>query len=419
MNFDDFLEMPIVASLLDTDFYKHPMGQMVFHRHAGNFTGWETFNRTKNAVRIADTVSVDDLRRELNTARSLRYSRTELHYLRGTNEYSERMFKEDYLSFLADYQLGPYQLEEVDGEYKVKVQGPWSATTYWEMHVLEIMNELRARAILKKLSRLERHAVFAEGIRRLHEKIKKLKANPGVTVVEFGTRRRFLRGWQEYVVRSLKDELGPKQFLGTSNTYLAMICDLLPMGTRAHELDQGYCGIYYGSDQQIRDALLRSHRDWWDEYGWGLSISLPDTFGSDYFFNHMPVELARDWKGSRQDSGDPFKWTEKILAFYSKYGVDSRGKIAIFSDGLDVDLAIGIHDHVAGRLKDTYGIGTNLTNDMGIPPVSLVMKLMRSNGHETPKLSDNVAKALGNPEAVKKFGQIFCYTNTGFQPVRY
>lgn len=418
MNFDDFLEMPISVSLLDDDFYKFLMGQMTFHRHPLNPTEWESFNRTKTE-KIADTVKVDDLEKEFDSARKLKCNKTELHYLRGTNEYSERMFKEDYLSFLENFQLGPYHLNKVDREYKVRVTGPWSETTYWEIHNLAIQNELRARAFLKKLSRFERHAVFAEGVRRLHGKIRKLKENPGLTFIEFGTRRRFLRAWQEYVVRTLKEELSEKQFLGTSNTYLAMQYGLLPMGTCAHEEDQGYVGIFYDSDQDIRDSLIRMRKDWWDEYGWSLSISLTDTFGSDYFFNYMPAEIARDWKGNRQDSGDPFQWTDKDLAFYLKHKVDSRNKMAVYSDGLDVDLMIDIHGYVAGRLRDTYGWGTNLTNDLGIPALSLIMKLMKSNGHRTPKLSDNLAKALGRPEDVERFKRIFGYTKTEYQEVRY
>jgi nicotinate phosphoribosyltransferase len=419
MNFDDFLEMPIFISHLDVDFYKFPMGQMTFHRHPDNPTEWENFNRTKNE-KITDSVSMDEIAEEFDAAKKVRFAKSELHYLRGTNEYSERMFKEDYLSFLADFQLGPYSLEETPaGECKTKVAGPWSRTTYWEIPALEIISELRARAYLKTLSKFERHAVFAEGIRRLHEKIKKLREHPDITIMEFGTRRRFLRGWQEYVVKVLKEELSDKQFLGTSNTYLAMKYDLLPMGTCAHEEDQGYAGIFYGTDQEIRDSMVKMRRDWWDEYGWGLSISLTDTFGSDFYFNYMPLEIARDWKGNRQDSGDPIKWTDKDLFFYLKHKVDSRDKMAVYSDGLDIDLIIDIHRYVALRLRDTYGVGTNLTNDLGIPALSHVMKLMRSNGHATPKLSDNVLKALGLPETIEKFKRIFYYTNTTSQQVRY
>ena len=34
---------------------------------------------------------------------TLEFNNSELHYLRGTNEYSERMFKEDYLEFLRKF----------------------------------------------------------------------------------------------------------------------------------------------------------------------------------------------------------------------------------------------------------------------------------------------------------------------------
>ena len=133
----------------------------------------------------------------------------------------------------------------------------------------------------------------------------------------------------------------------------------------------------------------------------------------------MTPEQARKWKGFRQDSGDPLEWTDKVLAFYKHCGVNPKEKLLIFSDGLEVNSIISIADYVGTRAKKTFGWGTNLTNDFGFKPLSLIVKLMESNGYGTVKLSDNLAKALGTPEDIERFKRIFKYTGTMFKECKY
>lgn len=139
-----------------------------------------------------------------------------------------------------------------------------------------------------------------------------MKARPEITFCDFGTRRRFSRDWQDYVVRVLAKEF-PGKFLGTSNTYLAMKYGLLPMGTSAYEMYMGLSGIMHGSGEEIRASHSKVLQDWWDEYGWGLSVALTDNYGTNFFFQDMTQEQARNWKGLRQDSGDPFEFGEKAI----------------------------------------------------------------------------------------------------------
>jgi len=408
---------PIIDSLLDIDFYKFTMGQVIFHRYADVPVKFAFKNRTRG-VRLADFIDEKELRDEFDYARSLHFNKTELHYLQETNEYGERMFDEPYLQFLAELHLPPYNLEIVDGNYKLEFPGKWSEVTYWETIALSIIDELYCRGLMKNMSRFEKDAVYSTGILRLGEKIKMLKSRQDITFCDFGTRRRFSWAWQDYIVKVLNEEL-PKQFLGTSNTYLAMKHGLLPMGTSAHEMYMGVSGVMHNSDDEIRASHNRVLQDWWEDYKWGLSIALTDNYGSDFFFQDFTSEQAQEWKGIRQDSGDPFKFTDKALAFYKGHGIDPGKKLIVYSDGLDVKTIIALRDAYAGRIGQTFGWGTNLTNDLGLPNLSLIVKLMESNGYGTVKLSDNLAKALGNPEDIERFKRIFDYTGTAYKECKY
>lgn len=408
--------MPIIESLLDIDFYKFTMGQVFFHKYR-NVTGRSAFiNRTKK-VRIPEFVDKDELRAELDHVRTLRFTKSELHYLRGTNEYQERMFSEDYLEFLAGLQLPEYYLGNGE-QYSLEFPGKISEFTYWETITLSIISELYYLYFMRRLSKFEKSRIYAEGLRRLGEKIDILKKRPDITFCDFGTRRRFEREWHDAVIEILANELS-KQFLGTSNAHLAMKYSLLPMGTDAHERAMAMSGIFHGSDDEIRASHNKNLQDWWNEYDWGLSVALTDTYGTDFFFSDMTEEQARLWKGLRQDSGDPFIFVDKALDFYKNYDIDPKEKLIVFSDGLDIDMILKLADYCKGKVKYTFGWGTNLTNDLGFSALSLIVKLIESNGYGTVKLSDNLAKALGKPEDVERFKRIFGYTGTNYKEVVY
>lgn len=402
----------IVKSLLDVDFYKFTMGQVVFLKYPDVPVKYALKNRTKR-VQLAEKIDEVELRAELDHVRTLKFSNSELHYLRGTNEYQERMFVEPYLEFLKDLHLPDYNLQYRNGNLQLEFTGRWSEAIYWETIALAIINELYYRSLMKNLSRFERDLVFAAGKMRLAKKIKKLRKCPDVTFCDFGTRRRFSREWQRYVVKTLAEEL-PRQLLGTSNTEIAMDYDLLPMGTSAHEMDMVMSGVMHGSDEEIRKSHNQTLQDWWDQYGWGLSIALTDTYGSEFFFQDMTKEQAEKWKGLRQDSGDPIKFGERAIKFYKDYGIDPREKLLVFSDGLDIDMIIKIADHFRGRVKNTFGWGTNLTNDVGFDTLSLVIKIVGADGYGAVKLSDNLAKAIGEPEDIEDFKRIFGHTVTTY-----
>jgi nicotinate phosphoribosyltransferase len=408
---------PIIKSLLDMDFYKFTMGQLVFKKHA-TVPARSRFNNRTTDVPLAKMIPIEQLREQLDYVRTLRFNNSELHYLRGTNEYQERMFQEDYLQFLKGLQLPKYELKYVGNNISLEFPGSWSEQTYWETISLSIINELNYRNQLKTVTRLERDAIYSYGIRQLSEKTKRLREYPELTFSDFGTRRRFSREWQKYVVEIMALEL-PTQFIGSSNTKLAMDLGLKPIGTAAHEMDMGYSGIYHENDDDIRNSHRYFLKDWRELYGQGLSIALTDTYGTDFFFRDMSQKEAEHDKGLRQDSGDPFYFGSKALKFYENYGLDPRKKMVVFSDGLDVPMMIDLHLCFHGKFIDTYGWGTNLTNDLGLKPLSLVVKLVESNGHGTVKLSDNLNKATGIPEDVERFKKIFGYTKDDRQTCVY
>jgi nicotinate phosphoribosyltransferase len=397
----------IINSLLDTDFYKFTMGQLIFRRYREVEVTFSLINRAK--IPFAKFFSEADLRRELDHARKVRMTNSNLHYLRGTNEYSDRMFQEDYLQFLRDMELPNYSLEQVGDDFKLEFTGLWPKVTYWETLAMSIICELYSRAQMLSLSRFERDAVYAQGVKNLLEKIRLYKKYPKLTLSDFGTRRRFSGAWQRYVDSVLAEEL-KGQFRGTSNTLCADEFDLTPMGTKAHELDMVIAALAFMnpdnglSDEEIlTEAVKESNTAWWQLYGHGLSIALPDTFTTDFFLRVAPEMVANDWKGSRQDSGDPFKYGEKMINWYLRHGADPEDKLTVFSDKLNPARAVKIHEHFYGTLGNTFGIGTDMTNDLGLSSAEIVVKASRVNGVSTVKLSDDPGKAMGHPDVVRRY----------------
>ncbi|MEK7640452.1 MAG: nicotinate phosphoribosyltransferase [Patescibacteria group bacterium] len=399
----------IINSLLDTDFYKFTMGQLVFLKHRDVPVKYAFKNRTKG-VRLGFEIDEKELRAELDHVKSLSFKNSELRYLRGAiNDHNERIFCEEYLQFLGELSLQSYKLSMDSNEFVLEFEGKWSEAIYWETFALSIVNELYYRKQMAGLSEFEREVVEARGRLNLAKKIEALRKRPAIKFTDFGTRRRFSREWQDYVVKTMAKEFPPLDFRGTSNVFLAMKYDLMPMGTSAHEMFMVMSGVCHGSDHMIRASHNYVLQEWWGLYGRDLSIALTDTYGTDFFFTDFTKEQAQRWKGFRQDSGDPITFGEKVLEFYKRHDVPADDKMIVFSDGLNVEMMIKIHDHFDGKIKVSFGWGTNLTNDLGFPALSLVVKPVEANGHGLVKLSDNIAKAVGLPEDIESFKRIFGY----------
>jgi len=417
-------DKPIIEDLSMTDFYKFPMGQFVFHRYPDVKVLFSLINRTKSA-KLGKIIDIGELRENLDHVRTLSFGNSFLHYLRGTNEYESRMFEEDFLEFLRTFRLPEYNLEPApDDQIRFDTLDVWKKSTHWEIYAMKIIKTLYIRHFMKDMTKFEREMMYAEGVRRLGEKIKFLKINPGILWSEFATRRSDTE-WQEYVVRTLANEFpknsdGKSQFLGTSNVYLAQKYDLMPMGTNAHELQMVISGLFSYSKEMFIQSIKYFLTEWWEEYGQGLAMFLPDTFGSEFMMSLITKEQAQDWKGMRQDSGDPIIFGENLIKFYEERGIDPKSKLLLFSDGLEMDTIKMLHERFAGRIRDSYGWGTNLADDFGAyPPLSIIVKAMEANGIGLVKLSDNIAKALGKSEDVERIKNYVGYTNNFSQTAKY
>lgn len=402
---------PTTRSFLDSDMYKFTMGQFAFHRYADVPVRYAFKNRTKG-VNLAEVIDEGELRDQLDRIQYLKPTREELDYMSTQRNNGEVLFKDDYLNFIENIQLPDYNLRKKD-DFELDFTGPWAKGIYWETPALATMNGMYFKKLVERMDPDQVAALMKERDRRLEEKVRVLENNPQAKFMEFGTRRRFSFDNQEYVTNFLKDRV-PNQMIGTSNVYLAMNLGLVPMGTKAHETYMVMSGIMHGSDDEIRASHNQVLKEWWDEYGEGLSIALTDTYGSDFFFKDMTDQQARDWKGLRQDSGNPADFARTQIKFYEEKRIDPQGKVFVPSDGLDVNKIVGLQNKFGSEIPTVAGWGTNLSNDVGLKPLSLVIKAVESNGHGTVKLSDNPAKATGKPEDVARFMRIFEYDPTKY-----
>ena len=404
---------PVVRSLLDTDFYKLLMLQLIWQRHADVQATFALINRT-TSVRLGAVIDERELREQLDHARSLRFSKRELIWLAGNSFYGkQRMFAPDFIAWLADFRLPDYELRTIDGQFELHFDGPWTHTTMWEIPALAIVNELRSRAALKGRGRFELDILYARAKAKLWDKVERLRAIPDLVLSDFGTRRRHGFLWQRWCVEAVKEGLGSR-FIGTSNVLLAMDNDLEAIGTNAHELPMVLAALA-GDDAGVAAAPYRVLEEWRAHYDGNLLIALPDAFGTSAFLRHAPDWLA-DWTGFRPDSMPPIEGGEQIMAWWQAHGVDPRQRLLIFSDGMDVDSIEATARHFRGRVRTSFGWGTNLTNDFrgcdpegghALEPISLVAKVIAANGRPAVKLSDNPAKATGDPAEIARYRRIF------------
>ena len=283
----------------------------------------------------------------------------------------------------------------------------------WEIPALSIVNELRARAALRDRGRFTLDVLYARAKARLWQKVERLRTLPDLAISDFGTRRRHGFLWQRWCVEALKEALG-ERFIGTSNVLLAMDADLEAIGTNAHELPMVAAALAT-DDAALAQTPYQVLDEWRRAYGGNLLIVLPDAFGTAAFLRDAPDWVA-DWTGFRPDSAPPIPAGEQIIDWWRAHGRDPVGKLLIFSDGMDVDSIEATYRHFHGRVRTSFGWGTNLTNDFtgcdpdgqpGLEPISLVCKVVSVDGRPAVKLSDNPEKATGTPEEIARYLRVF------------
>jgi nicotinate phosphoribosyltransferase len=381
----------IITSLLDTDLYKFTMMQVVLHQFPGAEVEYKFKCRNAGAEGISDLAPfVTEIREEIRGLCNLRFQDAELAYLKAM-----RFIKSDFVDFLGIFRLNEKYVSVSalpSGEIEVSIKGPWLHTILFEIPVLAIINEVYFRNTQKK-------ADFSEGRRRLDTKINELQAEGlgALKIADYGTRRRFGKAWHEEVLRTLVGRLGTGvqgQLAGTSNVLFAMKLGLTPLGTMAHE----YLQACQALGPRLRDSQVFGFESWAREYRGDLGIALSDVYGMSAFLRDFDMYFCKLFDGARHDSGDPFQWGERMLAHYTKNRVDPKTKTLIFSDGLTVPRTIELYQQFKGRCQLAFGIGTNLTNDLGYEPLQIVIKMIRCNGQPVAKLSDTPSKNMCDDE---------------------
>jgi len=393
----------IITSLLDTDLYKFTMMQVVLHHFPGAQVEYRFKCRTPD---IPLVTIIESIREEITQLCTLRFRPRELEYLR-----SLRFIKSDFVDFLALFQLNakyvtlePVLVDDLnsgarEGELELVVRGPWLHTILFEIPLLAIINELW-------FQHTQRLPDYEEGRDRLTAKIGLITQDPELAemrVADYGTRRRFSRLWQDEVLLTLRSTLG-EHFAGTSNVFYAMKHGLLPLGTMAHE----YLQACQALGPRLRDSQIFGFETWAREYRGDLGIALSDVYGLDAFLRDFDLYFCKLFDGARHDSGDPFDWGDRLLRHYEKNRIDPKTKTMIFSDGLTVPLAIQLFRRFGQRSRMSFGIGTNLTNDLGYQPLQIVLKMVRCNGQPVAKLSDAPEKTMcDDPAYLNYLRQVF------------
>ncbi len=402
---------PIVRSLIDTDFYKLLMCQSIYRNNPDTNVTFSLINRSKN-LRLAELIDEGELREQLDHIRSLSLTRGESTWLRGNTFYGKRqMFRSDFMEWFENLRLPDYHLEKRDGQFELTFEGSWPEVMMWEIPALAVLMELRGRAVLKGMAKFELQVLYARAMTKLWEKIESLRKIEDLRIADFGTRRRHSYLWQDWCVQAMVEGLGEK-FIGTSNCAVARERDIEAIGTNAHELPMVYCALAE-TDDQLAAAPYHVLSDWQEEHDGNLRVILPDTYGTEGFLQNAPDWLAA-WTGMRIDSGDLAASAEMAIKWWQDRGEDPTQKLVIFSDGLDTDSIIDLHKKFSGRVKVSFGWGTNLTNDFrGLVPnqqlgaFSLVCKAVSANGRPTVKLSDNPNKAMGPNSEIERYKRIF------------
>lgn len=366
----------MIYSLLDNDLYKFTMAQCVFHNFPNVSVEYDLSIRSKD---IDLRPFKEEIEREIIQLDSLMLHPTEYNYLR-----SIRFLSKDFVDWFKLFKFNTTEhivLTEEDNNLKLTIKGNWLDTIFYEVPLLAIISEVYHSRNGK--------CGLAVCTENLTEKIEKIKAiGDTFKFAEFGTRRRNSFMMQDHVLNVLVSEV-PNNIVGTSNVYFSMKYDIKPIGTIAHEMIQ--CS-------QVLFPLKSHQRDimdvWNKEFDGDVGIMLSDTLTTDVFLRDFTYKFAKSFDGIRQDSGDPFEVGYKIINHYKGYNIDPKTKSIIFSDSLDIPKAIELYKEFKDKTKVSFGIGTNLTNDCGDMPISIVIKVQECDGFPVAKISDTPAKAM-------------------------
>ncbi|MGV0925118.1 nicotinate phosphoribosyltransferase [Empedobacter tilapiae] len=379
--------MSIIKSIIDNDFYKFTMQFGVTKLYPDVKARYKFINRGKHEFPQGFAA---ELQKEINAMASLALTKDEKDFFTINCPY----LSPAYLDFLQGYRYDPAEVKITQNgtDVEVHVEGYWYRTILWEVPILCLISE-----VFYKLTNAER-IPNNEITKRTSDKVD-LYNCLGVTVAEFGTRRRHSYEVQDIVVKELTNHKG-KSFVGTSNVHFAHKYGVKPIGTHAHEWF-----MFHGARYGFKIANSISLDRWVKVYYGDLGIALTDTYTSDVFFGQFDKKLSKLFDGVRHDSGDPIEFGEKTIAHYEKMGINPLFKTIIFSDGLNSEKVEMITKAFKGRIGLSFGIGTDLTNDTNLRPMNIVMKLTEISSIDIKwtgvvKLSDEKNKHTGTPRMI-------------------
>ena len=301
-----------------------------------------------------------------------------------------------YLDFLNGYQYDSSEVGIIQkgGDLQVSVEGYWYRTILWEVPLMALISELFFEMTNQKR--------YTQVVREENNARKKqLFRMNGMHYADFGTRRRFSFDIQDEFVESQVGIGSDKNFVGTSNVKLAMKHKTRPIGTHAYEWF-----MFHAAKYGYKMANKLAMENWSDVFRGDLGIALSDTFTTEAFFDAFDTKFAKLYDGVRHDSGDPLEFADKVIAHYQKLRIDPKSKVIVFSDGLDPEKAKEIKDYCRSKIMCSFGIGTNFTNDVGVKPLNIVIKITQAKPEgrdwvNTVKLSDTKGKHTGDKKEIE------------------
>ena len=370
--------MPVVQSILDTDFYCLTMADAALQLCHNSEAEYMFVDRNNL---VYDDYFLKRVKTAVRDMGMLKLRNNEHEFLKEKAPFLSRGFRE----YLRNLELNPDQVEpslDSEGHLKIAIKGPIIETIWWEVPLMATISELYfSNSFGKDWS-------YDGQEEKARQKAVDLSV-AGCKWADFGTRRRRSFHTQDLVVKSMKGYSG---FVGTSNPYLAMMHNVGFVGTFAHQWVQIWSAL-----MGMRHANKFAMEAWVKVFRGDLGIALTDTYGTDAFLADFDLYFANLFNGIRQDSGSAFDFAIKIVNHYRKLGINTRTKTIIFSDSLDVPKAIEIKKHCDNLdINSSFGIGTSFSNsfDTGLPPLNIVIKLIKLDGVSVVKLSDVPTKAV-------------------------
>ena len=378
----------IIKTILDTDLYKFTTSY-AYIKLFPNAIGTFTF-KDRDETEYTEGFLVA-LKSEIDNLNMVSLAQEELTYMATHCRFLPRVYWEWLSSFRFDSEKIEVYLDE-QKHLHIEVTDYLYKATLYEVPLLAIVSEIK--------NLFQNHIPDeTKLLEKLSEKVK-LSNSHHIPFSEFGTRRRFSFDVQESVVAYLKEHAD--YCTGTSNCYLAMKYTMRPMGTHPHEWF-----MFHGAQFGYKHANYMALENWVNVYDGDLGTALSDTYTSDSFLSNFSRKQAKLFDGVRCDSGDEYEFIERLIARYKELGIDPTTKTIIFSNALDFEKALKIYQYCQGKIRCSFGIGTNLTNDTGYQPSNIVMKLSRckmsqsQEWRECVKLSDDMGKHMGSMTEVE------------------